>query len=255
MQNDNNFIYGRNAVIEALNSNRPIEKVFIAFGTQGDNIKRIYSLAKKNKISIATVDKRKFGKLEMTSGIQQGKSQGVLALTRNFETLPIDEFISKTFEKSEKPVIVILDEIEDPQNLGAIARTVECSGADGIITTLKNSAPISPAAIKASAGALEIINIAKVDSIVQTIEKLKKAGFWIFGTDMEADKNYTDTFYDTPIALIIGSEGKGIRPSTRKHCDVLIKIPILGTLNSLNASVSAAIILYEMVRQRSNAIH
>ncbi len=244
------YLYGRNAILEAIRSEKKIEKIFIAFGSQGENINRIFSQAKKNKISVAKIDKRKFQTLEKNAQIPKGKSQGVIALLRTFDLLSIDELINRAFEKDEKPLIVLLDEISDPQNLGAIARSIECAGGIGLITTSKNSAPISPTAIKASAGALEIISVAKVDSLVQAIEKLKERGFWVLGTDITAEKYYTQTFYDTPIAIVIGSEGKGIRPSTRKHCDILLKIPLLGNIDSLNASVSAALILYEAVRQR-----
>ena len=152
------------------------------------------------------------------------------------------------------PIIVVLDEIEDPQNLGAIARSAECSGCGGMILTNKNSAPISPTAVKASAGALELIPIAKVDSLVQALEKLKENGFWIVGTDAQGDRLYSDDIYDSPIALVIGSEGRGMRPSTLKHCDYLINIPIVGQINSLNASASAAVVLFEILRQRAKTI-
>ncbi len=252
MKFDDIYLYGRNAILEALSGNRQIEKIFIAFGTKGEKINRIFATAKKNKIAVANIDRRKFQQLERNAEIPKGKSQGVIALTRTFDVLSLDEFIERAFEQDKKPLVVLLDEIADPQNLGAIARTVECSGAAGIVMTTKNSAPLSPTAIKASAGALEMINICKTDSMVQAIEKLKAAGFWVLGTVAEADKNYTETFYDTPIAIAIGSEGKGLRPSTIKHCDILIKIPMFGRINSLNASVSAALVLYEAVRQRSD---
>jgi 23S rRNA (guanosine2251-2'-O)-methyltransferase len=245
------YLYGRNAILEAIAGERKIEKIFIAFGTQGDKINRIFSQAKKNKIAVAKIDKRKFQMLEKNASVPKGKSQGVIALMRTFDLLSIDGFIKKAFEKDEKPLVVLLDEISDPQNLGAIARSVECAGGAGIITTTKNSAPISPTAVKASAGALETVLVAKADSLVQAIEKLKEHGFWVLGTAMDGEKYYTETFYDTPIAIVIGSEGKGIRPSTRKHCDILVKIPLFGKIDSLNASVTAALMLYEAVRQRS----
>jgi 23S rRNA (guanosine2251-2'-O)-methyltransferase len=250
MKFDDIYLYGRNAILEAIGGNRQIEKIFVAFGAKGEKINRIFSLAKKNKIAIANIARGKFEQLERNAEIPKGKSQGVIALTRAFDVLSLDEFIERAFEQNATPLVVLLDEISDPQNLGAIARTVECAGASGIIMTTKNSAPLSPSAIKASAGALQVINICKVDSLVQAIEKLKNAGFWVLGASVEAEKNYTETFYDTPIAIAIGSEGKGLRPSTIKHCDILLKIPMFGKINSLNASVSAALILYEAVRQR-----
>ena len=250
MEKSNNYIYGRNAVTEAIVSGKTIEKIFIAFGAQGDNISRIFSLAKKNKIIISTIDRKKFSDLERNNNLPEGKSQGIIALLRSFDLLNIDELIRVSYQQSDKPILIILDEIEDPQNLGAIARSAECAGCSGIILTNKNSSPISPTAIKASAGALEIIKISKVDSVVQVIEKLKESGFWIVGTDMSGDRIYTDKIYDSPIALVIGSEGRGMRPSTIKHCDFLIKIPLLGKINSLNASATSAIVLFEILRQR-----
>ncbi len=251
MENDLNYIYGRNAVAEAIVSGKTIEKIFIAFGVQGDNIGRIFSLAKRNKIAVTTIDKRKFTLMEEKINIPYSKSQGIIALLRQFELLTIDDVIEESYKKSKMPIIVILDEIEDPQNLGAIARSAECSGCGGMILTNKNSAPISPTAVKASAGALELIPIAKVDSLVQALEKLKENGFWIVGTDAQGDRLYSDEIYDSPIALVIGSEGRGMRPSTIKHCDHLINIPIVGQISSLNASASAAVVLFEILRQRA----
>jgi len=251
MQINENYLYGRNAIIEALNSGTEIEKVFIIYGTKGNNLKVIYTLCKKGKIPIATIDRRKFASLEENAEIPYAKSQGVIALVKTVTTYHVDELIQLAFHKSKTPIIAVLDEIEDPQNLGAIARTVECVGGAGMIITSRNSAPITPTAVKASAGAIELIPVAKVDSLIQAMEKLKNAGFWIVGTDMDGSKLYFETFYDSPIAVVIGSEGKGLRQSTKKHCDILVKIPLHGKISSLNASVSAAIVLYEASRQRS----
>lgn len=248
---NSNYIYGRNAVIEAISSGKTIEKIFIAFGTHGEVISRIYSLASKNKISIATSDRKKFQIMEKNNDIPAGKSQGVIALLREFETYNLNELIENSFDKTQKPIIVVLDGIEDPHNLGAIARTAECVNAAGIIIALKNSVPITPTAVKVSAGALEIIPVAKVSSISQTLDMLKKEGFWIVGTDMIAEKLYTDDIYNCPVAIVIGSEGKGLRPGTVKQCDHVVSIPLLGEINSLNASVSAGIILFEILRQRN----
>jgi 23S rRNA (guanosine2251-2'-O)-methyltransferase len=252
MENQQNYIYGRNAVLEAINSGKAIEKIFIAFGTKGDSLNRIFSLSKNLKIAVTTMDRRKFNYLEKDNGIDSGKSQGIIALVRSFDIFDLDDLVEAAFNKDPQPVIAILDEIEDPHNLGAIARTVECSGATGIIITAKNSSPITPTAVKISAGALGMIPVAKVSSLVQALERLKEFGFWIVGTDMEAENNYCDKIYDRPVALVIGSEGKGLRPSTRKHCDYVIGIPLKGKIASLNASVSAAIVLYEILRQRTS---
>lgn len=252
MTKNDAYIYGRNAIIEALRSGRDIEKIFIAFGAKGKAIDTIYNLAKKNRTSAVKYDKRKFATLEKRYFPKNINTQGVIALLRPVELLAVEDLISKAFDKEENPVIIVLDEINDPHNLGAIARTAECSGTAGLIVTERNTAPLSPATMKASAGALEHIPIAKTGSLSATLKDLKNYGFWTIGTDAAAENIYTDDLYDRPVAVIIGSEGKGLRPSTKKHCDHLVKIPMKGTINSLNASVSSGIMLFEIMRQRES---
>lgn len=252
MNEKNFYIYGRNAIIEALLSEKETDKIYISFGVQGDPINRIHALAKRNHVPIVVMDKKKFSFLEQQVCKDSFKSQGVIALLRTFETYSIEELIEKAYQDSRKPVLIALDEISDPQNLGAIARSAECSGASGIILPERNSAPITPVAIKASAGALEYLPVCKVSSFPQMFQKLKDEGFWIIGTDMEADRFYSDDIYDVPVVIVIGSEGRGLRPSTRSHCDLLIKIPLVGKVTSLNASVSAGIVLFEILKQRKN---
>src|SRR5690606_20586070 len=150
------------------------------------------------------------------------------------------------------PILVMLDEINDPHNLGAIARTAECSGVSGIILPERNSSPVTPAAIKSSAGALNHIDVCKTVNMIQAIKKLKDNGFWIVGTSLEAKQSYTTKIYDRPTVLVIGNEGKGMKPSLQKHCDNLVRIPILGKIESLNASVSCGIVLYEALRQKNS---
>lgn len=251
MIDEPSYIYGRNAVIEALSAGKPVDKVFLAFGVQGDTINRIYSLTKKNRVQLVVHDKKKFSYLEDQVCPDSFKSQGVIALMRGFETFAIEDLVVAAYNESSKPILVILDEISDPQNLGAIARSAECSGASGIILPERNSAPITPVAVKASAGALEHLPVCKVSSFPQTFQYLKDNGFWVIGTDAEGDRFYTENVYDSPVAIVIGSEGKGLRPSTQSHCDVLVKIPLVGKVNSLNASVTAGIILFEILRQRN----
>jgi 23S rRNA (guanosine2251-2'-O)-methyltransferase len=248
---DSSYIFGRNAVIEALNADKGIEKIMIAFGAQGAVMAKIYKMAKQKNVPCVVYDKNKFQALERTAMGDAGfsNSQGVIALTRSFELYSLDRMIDEA-DMSANPVIVVLDEISDPHNLGAIARSAECAGAIGIIVTERNSAPITPAAIKASAGALEHIPIAKVSNLAHTLDLLKEKGFWIVGSDGKGDRQYTDNIYDSPIALVIGSEGKGMRPSVVKHCDFLVRIPMMGGVNSLNASVSSGVLLFEIVRQK-----
>jgi 23S rRNA (guanosine2251-2'-O)-methyltransferase len=245
-----NYIYGRNPVLEALASGREIEKIFICFGTKGDSINRIYALSKKKKIPCSNLDKRKFASLEKLNLIQGGKSQGVIAIMRQFAVYSLDELIQKSYEQTNLPVLLALDGITDPHNLGAIARSAECSAVQGIILPEHNSAPITPAAVKASAGAIEHIPISKVNNLTQSLITLKEKGFWIIGTDSLGEKLYTDEIYNQPVVILIGSEGEGLRHGVLNQCDFTIRIPILGKITSLNASVSAGIILYEILRQR-----
>jgi 23S rRNA (guanosine2251-2'-O)-methyltransferase len=244
------YIYGRNPVLESIRAGNA-EKVVLSFGVKGEIINAIYAEAKKNGIKCVKYDKRKFSELEKRELEPNANTQGVIALKKLVETLTIDELIEKSLEVSENPVLVALDSIYDPHNLGAISRSVECSGANGIIIPERDSAPLNASALKSSAGALELINIAKVGNMNQALEKLKEKGFWIYGTDMNTKSNYfSENLSDRPLVLIIGSEGKGIRPATKKHCDNFIKIPMKGKLDSLNASVSAGIILFEIMKQK-----
>lgn len=244
------YIYGRNPVLEALRSGEEVEKVYLAQGMQGSAVSSIYSAAKKSGTPIVTYDKRKFAFLEKDACPKDSKSQGVIALMKQYKELSLKELIDISFLNNKKPIIVALEGINDPHNLGAIARSAEASGVAGIIITERDSSPVTPTAVKASAGALSYIPIVKVSSLINALEKLKEAGFWIFGTDSDGTKLYNDSVYDSPVLIIIGAEGKGVRPSTKKHCDYIVKIPLKGKVNSLNASVSAGIIFFEIARQR-----
>lgn len=251
MKENDYYIYGRNAVMEALESGAGLQKVYVMFGSQGSAIQKIFIKAKKLKIQCAFTDKKKFAELEKTVCNGPNRSQGVIALINPFDIIDIHEFIEKSFQKSEKPLAIVLDGINDPHNLGAIARSCECAGAVGIVLSERNSAPITPAAVKVSAGAIEHLLVSNAGNLIQAIEQLKAAGYWIVGSDDSADRVYTDKIYDSPIALIIGGEGKGISPSLKKHCDFLVKIPLMGRISSLNASVAAGVLLFEILRQRN----
>ncbi|MGA2296114.1 MAG: 23S rRNA (guanosine(2251)-2'-O)-methyltransferase RlmB [FCB group bacterium] len=250
MENGDSYIIGRNAVMEALRSGQQIEKIFFCFGTQGPTISKIYSSAKRMKIPCTNLDKRKFATLEKSISSIGSNSQGVIALIRQIATIELKDMLQKSFENNPQPIIVALDNINDPHNLGAIARSAECAGVSGMILPIRDSAPITPAAIKASAGGLEHIKVTKVNNLTQALITCKEAGFWIIGTDSDGERLYTDNIYDRPVVLVIGSEGSGLRPGIRNQCDIIVKIPLLGKIPSLNASVSAGIILFEMLRQR-----
>lgn len=244
------YIYGRNSVIEALHANEKIAKIYIVFGAQGAPIDKILFLARKAEVQVVKHDKNKFAKLENTVCGDSAKSQGVIALLEMTETVELEEILIPKMENGGHSILIALDEIEDPHNLGAIARSAVCAGVQGMILPERNSAQITPATIKTSAGAIEHIKISRVPNLGLAIDKAKEAGFWIVGAEADGEHFYSDNIYDKAILLVIGSEGKGIRPSIRKKCDYLVKIPLKGAVNSLNASVSAGILLFEIQRQQ-----
>lgn len=249
---DQSYIYGRNAVSQLLESDNPsINKIFIPFSSSGTSISRIFTLAKQNKIPISKMDNRKFKDLENRIGCKHGESQGIIALKELVSLLNDFELFEYALSQNKNPIIVALDGIEDPHNLGAIARSVECSGATGILISEKGSSPITPTAVKVSTGALEMIKVSSVGNLHNSLQLAKDMGFWIVGTDMDAKRNYYDDVYDRPVILVIGSEGKGMKSNIKKLCDDVIKIPMEGKIESLNASVSTAIILFERLRQQS----
>lgn len=246
------YIYGRNAVLEAIAAGRPIEKIFIAYGSEGTAIEQIRNDARKAGINFATADRAKFGNMERELRAGKGAAQGVIALCTSGISLDLQTLIENAYSDSETPMLLALDGITDPHNLGALARSAECAGFSGIILPSGHSSPVTPAAVKASAGALEHIPVAKVSELTVALKDCKSAGFTIIGTAGESERSYSDTYnYDAPIVLLIGSEGEGMRPQIRKLCDELVKIPMVGKIESLNASVAGGILMFEILRQRN----
>jgi len=245
------YIYGRNAVLEAISAGRAIEKIFIAYGSDGASIDAIRQKARNAGISFTTADREKFGAMERELRAGKGAAQGVIALCSLGVTLDLQTLISHSYENNDTPMLLALDGITDPHNLGALARSAECAGFSGIILPSGHSSPITPAAVKASAGALEHIPVAKVGELSVALKDCKSAGFTVIGAAGESKRIYTDEFnYTLPIVLIIGSEGEGLRPNIRKLCDELIKIPMAGKIESLNASVAGGVLMFEIRRQR-----
>jgi 23S rRNA (guanosine2251-2'-O)-methyltransferase len=240
-----NIIIGRKPVLEALNSNEEIEQVYILFGQQGNIINAIRAAAKKRGIKCNQIPLERF----RTYAPSQN-AQGVIALKQDFKFSSLDEILAES-KKTSLPLILILDEIQDPHNVGAILRSAECSGVNGVIFTKHNSATITSTVTKVSAGATEHLKICQVNNLSQTIDELKEKGFWIVGSSLENAKNYTEVDYKIPIALIVGNEEKGIRKLTASKCDFLVKIPMSGKIQSLNVSVATGILLFEILRQRS----
>jgi len=248
-----NLIIGRKPVLEAINSSEEIEQVYILFGQQGKIINTIRAAAKKRGIKCNQIPLEKFRTL-----IQNRNAQGVAAVKQSQKFYSLNDIISWS-KNSPSPLILILDSIQDTHNVGAILRTAECSGVDGVIVTKHNSAPINETVVKTSAGATEHVKIAQVNNLANTIDELKENGFWIVGSSLEpaspAGRNakpYTGIDYKIPVALIVGNEEKGIRKLTADKCDFLVEIPMTGKLQSLNVSVATGILLFEITRQRNS---
>jgi 23S rRNA (guanosine2251-2'-O)-methyltransferase len=239
-------IVGRKPILEALKAGTAIEKIAVLPGLQGRLIEEIRTLAEKQNIPVQELDHQRFRTLAGNM-----KTQGMIAVLAHSYTYPtIEAILARAASRSERPFLLILDEIEDPHNLGALIRTAECAGAHGVIVPKHRSAPISATVTKTSAGATAHIPIALVTNIVTTIDDLKKEGLWITGLDAAGEKLYTQVEYTGPTALVVGNEGRGIRRLVKEHCDFLVRIPLLGKIASLNASVAGAIVMYEVVRQR-----
>ena len=239
------LILGRNAVIEALKSDRTIECLYVSKGDLEGSIKVALGLARDKGVVVKEVDRRKLD--TMCEGLNH---QGIVAKVTPFKYCEVNDILEVAEKKGEKPFIVILDEIEDPHNLGSIIRTAELCGVHGIIIPKRRNVGVTSTVYKCSAGAIEHMKIAKVTNINSTIDVLKEKGIWIYGADIEGKDYSYNTDFSGPCALIIGSEGKGISNLTLKKCDLLVKIPMVGKINSLNASVAGGIMMYEVLKGR-----
>ena len=237
-------IEGRNAVIEAFRSGKPIDKVFILDGCQDGPMVTIRREAKKKDVMIKYVTKERLDQMSET-----GKHQGVIAYAAAYEYAEVSDILEKAKEKGEDPFIFILDNIEDPHNLGAIIRTANLAGAHGVIIPKNRAVGLTATVAKASAGALNYTPVAKVTNLSQTIEELKKEGLWFVCADMNGTKMY-DLNLKGPIGLVIGNEGEGVSRLVKEKCDMTASIPMKGDIDSLNASVAAGVLAYEIVRQR-----
>ena len=240
------LIIGRKPVLEAINSGEEIEQVYILYGQKGGIIETIQIAARKKGIKCSLTPLARFKTITNSPN-----AQGVAAKKSGQKFYQIEEIISSS-KKNKFPLLLNLDSIQDIHNVGAIIRTAECSGVDGIVLTKHNSAPINETVVKTSAGATEYIKLCQVTNLAQTLKQLKEEGFWIIGSSLsENSKDYTKVDYKIPLALVLGNEEKGLRRLTIDNCDMLIKIPMLGKIQSLNVSVSAGIVLFEILRQRN----
>ncbi len=248
------MIMGRNAVREAIKSERSIDKILVLAERDG-SLREIVGMARDRNIIIQEVERQKLDELCMPfgHGEKSGNHQGIVARVPGAEYVSVEEIIEYAQSKNEQPFIVLLDGITDPYNLGSIIRSAECAGAHGIVIPKRRSATLTSSVVKVAAGAVDFMKVAKVSNITTAIDKLKKAGVWVVGADMEADKSIYEAKMSGAFALVIGSEGEGLSALVRSSCDYLVKIPVSGQVESLNAAVATAVIMFEKNRQDANA--
>lgn len=232
-------IYGKNPALEICKSEKLIFKAYLVEGFHHE----ILSMLKSKNVPIEYLSKSEFGRLFPNN------SQGVVLEIEDYKTFSLEEVLN-SLNLKDNPFLLMLDEIEDPHNLGAIIRSAEAGGVNGIIIPKNRSAKLNATVAKTSAGAIEHVKVIEVTNLNQTIEKLKKVGFWIVGSDIDGENDYQDIFIDRPLCLIIGSEGSGIRRMIKEHADLNVKIPMVGKMNSLNASVSAGILIFDILRRK-----
>ncbi|MBQ8918533.1 MAG: 23S rRNA (guanosine(2251)-2'-O)-methyltransferase RlmB [Acidaminococcaceae bacterium] len=239
------IIAGRNAVFEALASRRPVNKIYIKTGTQGGSLERLIAAARDAAVPIEYVQGEKLDKL--AAGVRH---QGVAALAAPIAFHSLEEVLEQAYAKTGRPFLLLLDELQDPQNVGALIRSADAAGVHGVLLPKRRSCPLNMAVAKVSAGAVNYVPVVQIGNITQTLQALKKQGFWAVGADMDGECQYFEADFDRPVVLVIGAEGKGLGRLVKESCDLLVRIPMQGGVNSLNASAAGAILMYEVVRQR-----
>lgn len=245
MEAQEGLLEGRNAVQEALKSGRTIDKVFIAAGDTDRNLARLAAAAKEAGAVVVPVDRRKLDQMSVTHA-----HQGIIAQAAAHEYATLDDILAEAEARGEAPLIVVCDELSDPHNLGAILRSAECAGAHGVVIPKRRSVGMTPVVAKASAGAVEYMKVARVANISAALKELQSRGVWVYGTAADGDRELYEADLRGPAAIVIGNEGVGMGRLVRQTCDVLVRVPMKGRISSLNASATAAILLYEAVRQR-----
>lgn len=238
------IIIGKNPILTALRAGRPIHKIMVSDQLQAQAEKEIQGAAKKTKAVIQRVPRKKLDQLST------GKHQGMIAFVAAYEYQSVEAILQRAEEKAELPFLLLLDELEDPHNLGAILRTADASGAHGVIIPKHRAVGLTETVAKASAGAIEHVPVARVTNIAQTIESLKEKQIWVVGTDEAGTEDYRTLDGQTALALVIGNEGKGISRLVKDKCDWLVQLPMVGSISSLNASVAAGLLMYEVHRKR-----
>ena len=246
MATNEDFVIGRHPAVAALKSKQAVNKVFLQSGLKADALKEVASLAKKKGVIANQVPK---AKLDLLADGQN--HQGVVLAVAAYEYASLDDLFAKAQAKDEDPFFIILDGIEDPHNLGSIMRTADAAGVHGIIIPKRRAVQLTSTVAKTSTGAIEYVPVCRVTNLVQTVEELKKRGVWVFGTDMHGT-DFRKWSAKGPTALVIGNEGKGIAPLLKKNCDEMLTIPMVGHVQSLNASVAASLLIYQGFTSRGN---
>ncbi|MBQ9573284.1 MAG: 23S rRNA (guanosine(2251)-2'-O)-methyltransferase RlmB [Acidaminococcaceae bacterium] len=239
------IVAGRNAVFEALTSGRPVNKIYIKAGLQGGSLGKIIAEAQKSTVLIEYVQPEKLDRL--APGIRH---QGIVALASPIAFSSLEDVLKRAAARNETPFLLLLDELQDPQNVGALIRSADAAGVHGVLLPKRRSCPLNMVVAKISAGAVNYVPVVQIGNIVQTLRSLKEQGFWVAGADMDGESLYFDADLDRPLVLVIGAEGKGLGRLVKENCDMLVRIPMQGGVNSLNASAAGAILMYEVVRQR-----
>jgi len=238
-------VEGKNSVFEAIRSGRPLNKLFVEKDSQDVFVQRIIAMAREKNIPIQYLEHKKLDAMSQTRA-----HQGVILEVAAKEYVEVDDILKAAEEKGEKPFVLVLDGITDPNNLGSIIRSAECAGVHGIILPKRRSAALSATVAKVAAGALEYVNVARVTNLVQTLRTLKNEGLWVIGADMDGEVSFHDADLTGPVALVIGSEGEGLSRLVKNECDLMVRIPMKGKISSLNAGVAAGIMIFEILRQR-----
>lgn len=239
------YIGGRNPVLEALRSGRTVDTLYLAAGTRESGVRELLHLARQRGVVVQQVPRRKLDDL-----IGGARHQGVVARVSPYGYWELDDVLARLDGRPTPPFLLLLDGIEDPHNLGAILRTGDAVGVDAVIIPKRRSVGLTPTVVKVSTGAVEYVPVVRVNNLVRCIETLQQHGIWVVGSDAAAEQLYTEVAYDGPIALVIGGEGKGLSRLVREKVDFLVRLPMVGHVNSLNASVAAAVLMYEVLRQR-----
>jgi 23S rRNA (guanosine2251-2'-O)-methyltransferase len=248
LQGEEQYLAGKHPVLEALKAGRALNKIWLSEHAQRHLVGPILEEAKARGVVVQYADKRKLDQM-----VPDLTHQGVVAQAAAMAYVEVEELLARAAERGEAPLLVLLDEVEDPHNLGSVLRTADCTGVHGVIVPKRRSASLTAVVAKTSAGAIEYVPVARVSNLVQTIEKLKDAGVWIAGAAGEAETDVYRSNLKGPLAIVIGNEGRGLSRLVREKCDFLISLPMFGRINSLNASVAAGVILYEALRQRRGA--